>query len=290
MAVVTVVMVLLLLSSWSCYHGVVVIVVMVLLLSSQCCCHCCNGVVVIVIIIMVSSWCCHCAVGIVVVIVVSGSYLWCTISTAGQCPEEGPSTVAVPDRFEIAKQVACSTVNVMVMNHYILCSYGRCEPYAADSDFCEDVIPNTDFVYTPLNTSQSDIITQLVVANITIQSGSAECQSLVKQVVCNVLLPSCGNPSGVHRPISVCSEECNYVARICADTLNDVQVALRLGGLEIDCSDTTSRLSNLSGCCSNANVTLPGMLATPTPDCMSMDPVNLISHWGNLMKFIEGMK
>ena len=107
---------------------------------------------------------------------------------------------------------------------------------------------------------------QLDIVEIIIDEGDPECLNLVRKVVCNFFFPSCGSQSGVHRPVSVCSAECTFVAESCATTWELAQEALRLMAPEdepalgdIDCMDTASRVGNVSGCCSDVNVTVIGM-------------------------------
>jgi hypothetical protein len=98
------------LSSWCCHcHHGDVIVIMVLLLSSWCC-YCCYGVVIVIMVMSLSSWCCYCCCGVVichigvgVVVTMLSLSHFKYFSAAGRCPEEGPSTVPVPDSFQIAK-------------------------------------------------------------------------------------------------------------------------------------------------------------------------------------------
>ena len=108
------------------------------------------------------------------------------------------------------------------------------------------------------------IIRQLSIAELSIDGDDLECLTRVKKVVCNFFFPSCGSQSGLHRPVSVCGEECAFVARSCATTWESSQQALRLTASndpalgDIDCMDTASHLSNLSGCCSGVDVDIPG--------------------------------
>ena len=143
-----------------------------------------------------------------------------------------------------------------------------------DSNFCNDIIPSTAYVYMLAAVPQEQIVGQLDFAEIiikTIAGEDLECLNLVKKVVCNFFFPSCGSQNGVHRPVSVCGEECTFVAESCATTWEAweaSQEALRLmTGDEpalgdIDCMNTTSRVGNLSGCCSDVNVTILGMSTT----------------------------
>ena len=141
-----------------------------------------------------------------------------------------------------------------------------------DSTFCNDIIPSTAYVYMLAAVPQNQIVGQLDIVEIiikTIAGEDLECLNLVKKVVCNFFFPSCGSQSGVHRPVSVCGEECAFVAESCATIWEASQEALRLmTGDEpalgdIDCMNTTSRVGNLSGCCSDVNVTILGILTTP---------------------------
>ena len=139
------------------------------------------------------------------------------------------------------------------------------------SDFCNDIIPSTAYVYTTAAVPLERIVRQLAIAEISIEDNDTECLNLVRKVVCNFFFPSCGSQSGVHRPVSVCSAECTFVAERCATTWESAQEALRLMISEdepalgdIDCMNTASRVGNVSGCCSDVNVTIPGMFAMPT--------------------------
>ena len=93
-----------------------------------------------------------------------------------------------------------------------------------------------------------------------ISGESSACQDRIRKVVCNFFFPSCGNQSGVHRPVSVCGEECTFVAENCPEAWSGTQQVLEsagnLGG--IVCNDTASRLGELSGCCSGVNIVIPG--------------------------------
>ena len=88
------------------------------------------------------------------------------------------------------------------------------------------------------------------------------CQALVSKVICNHFFPVCGGQDGVHRPISVCSEECLFVADNCTETWTASQGILLESSLgAINCSNTDSHLNGLSGCCSGLNITITsGML------------------------------
>ena len=97
---------------------------------------------------------------------------------------------------------------------------------------------------------------EMIARNISRESSA--CQDRIRKVVCNFFFPSCGSQSGVHRPVSVCSEECAFVAESCPVAWSAAQQVLEHIHEEIVCNDTASRLGELSGCCSGVGVDIPG--------------------------------
>ena len=142
---------------------------------------------------------------------------------------------------------------------------GTCAPYAEVSELCNNYINDTSYVYSIGASTQAQVDMRLSSVERFIQSQEDQepvCVDMVARIVCNFYFPPCGSEEGVHLPLSVCKEECDYVSETCSDLWDEVHgFMMDSPNLEIlFCNQTHSRFNGFVACCSGVGIQLPGML------------------------------
>ena len=128
---------------------------------------------------------------------------------------------------------------------------GSCIPYSDESNFCDTYI-NSSSSYVFRATAPNTDLTAL--QNVVDLEQDLNCQDMVSEMVCNYVFPPCGSTDGVHLPLSICEDACNFVAQTCPKLW---QAVLRT--VPIACNNTATRLMGLSPCCSDLSIALPSM-------------------------------
>lgn len=131
--------------------------------------------------------------------------------------------------------------------------------------FCDQYIDSDGYIFALSGSrSQSDISRHLQFVKIAVDTADMLCREQISRVVCNYFYPSCGSREGIHHPLSLCTEECEFVSVSCNTTWQAVMKTLTtlensLGA--INCTASSSRFGGLSACCIGAgiNITIPGI-------------------------------
>ena len=127
------------------------------------------------------------------------------------------------------------------------------------STLCNNYINRSSYVYTLAGSDQFKVSRKVDLLEIIVSGeDSHECQDLVSRIVCNYYFAPCGNSiNGVHLPLSLCREECEYVREKCFNLWMQVhQATAELDSEIINCYDTTIRFQGMSTCCSNFGITI----------------------------------
>ena len=137
-------------------------------------------------------------------------------------------------------------------------SFGTCAPYTGESNFCDNYISLSDYVF--ILSEHQNIHKNISALERIMSTSSLQCRDLVSAVICNYYFAPCGNSTnGVHLPLSVCQDECECVSEDCSLLWTQAQEILAEENLDIiDCSDTSSRFKGLSLCCSGLGINLLG--------------------------------
>ena len=128
--------------------------------------------------------------------------------------------------------------------------------YQNGSDICDTVFTSgVDYIYLPHRrglTTQADFHRKLHDAIGSELSVSSQCQEVFSTYVCSSFFFPCGKEGEIHRPNSVCSDDCLYVQNTCSE-LWEVLLSSELGMEDFaDCNTTGEILEPLEYCCVNA--------------------------------------
>ncbi len=134
---------------------------------------------------------------------------------------------------------------------------GTCAPYSGQFELCNNYINSSSYVYT-LSTNQPSV-EQFDTLDLII--GEDNCRDMTMRIICNYFFAPCGSVDGVHRPISLCQDECEFVTNNCSALWDRLQRQMSSFPERIFCNDTLSRFGGLSTCCSGFGIVIP----TPPP-------------------------
>ncbi len=136
------------------------------------------------------------------------------------------------------------------------CSLGTCERYQRLSSICNTVFnESTGYVFIRNSSglfNQSWLSYKLdQILSDTIIDGNTTCSLMIKSVVCNYFMPTCGNSGFVHIPRAVCPNDCSLVQNGCSDEWSRINTVLVVNGNlgAINCEATQHLLNPLPTCC-----------------------------------------
>ena len=110
---------------------------------------------------------------------------------------------------------------------------------------------SSDYIFTAMN--QSFLSNELDGRIHPVLNG--ECGDLISKVLCHYFFAPCGANGSLHLPLSICSEECNYVQSACANEWRIVNNLLNNAGITmINCKATSTLLKGLTPCCIDAGI------------------------------------
>lgn len=138
-------------------------------------------------------------------------------------------------------------------------SFGQCAPYSQQALLCNNYYSNNSYVYTLDGIDQSELSGRVNLLNGVVSAESnTECQDLASRIICNYYFAPCGNSiSGIHRPLSVCQEECECVRESCLDLWGNLQQVMLEQELEIImCNSTSARFQGIATCCSSFDISI----------------------------------
>lgn len=126
---------------------------------------------------------------------------------------------------------------------------------------CDQYIESDGYIFSLIgSSSQSAIRNMLQFVDININNLSDEelCRDQVSRVVCSHFYPSCGSREGVHLPLSLCREECEFVSESCGDTWRAVMMTLMIPDPTgaINCATSSSRFGGVSAFCVAAGINI----------------------------------
>ena len=97
---------------------------------------------------------------------------------------------------------------------------------------------------------------------------SGECSDLISKVLCHYFFAPCGANGLLHLPLSICSEECNYVESVCASEWRIMNDLLNNAGLStVNCKATVILLKGLTPCCIDAGIDIASKNGSILSNC-----------------------
>ncbi len=130
-----------------------------------------------------------------------------------------------------------------------------CQPYES-TELCNAFFnKSTDYVYIPKlrGLTQAQMGKQLdsALPRSVLSMASDDCRDKVAKVLCNYYFTPCGTQDSQTAPVSVCPEECAYVALTCPEVWKLIRDTLT-GETDLkvlECSNPSAILQPLLHCC-----------------------------------------
>ena len=141
-----------------------------------------------------------------------------------------------------------------------------CEAYQRGSVLCDSQLGESAEIYfsNALRSSsiqiQGELTSELnAIISQVFATTSAECQELIRNVLCLYYYTPCGFNGTLTSPVSVCPEECFYVETQCTIVWNRLETLLSTAAPSIgfiNCSNPGQILEPLPHCCMGAGITI----------------------------------